>query len=41
MKRTALSIGDFALTAGDHVLALGTGEQLERLEHLLAPRMPR
>lgn len=30
--------GELSLTAGDHVLALGTGDQLERLEQLLAPR---
>jgi voltage-gated potassium channel len=28
--------GDFLLRAGDHLLALGTGDQLERLERLIA-----
>jgi K+/H+ antiporter YhaU regulatory subunit KhtT len=31
-----LSRGDLSLGAGDHVLALGTGEQLEKLEDLIA-----
>jgi len=29
--------GDLALAAGDHLLALGTGEQLRSLERLIAP----
>jgi K+/H+ antiporter YhaU regulatory subunit KhtT len=28
--------GDLVIQAGDHLLALGTGEQLQRLERLLA-----
>jgi voltage-gated potassium channel len=29
--------GDLALAAGDRLLALGTGDQLRRLEKLIAP----
>jgi Trk K+ transport system NAD-binding subunit len=32
--------GDLALTAGDRLLALGTGEQLRRLEKLIAAGSP-
>ena len=32
--------GDLALAAGDHLLALGTGEQLRRLERLIAGGAP-
>ena len=32
------SSGDFVLQPGDHLLALGTGEQLERLERLIGAR---